>query len=380
SISSSSTSADHFPKSAGATLRLPDQHTDQLSPAQSSFSFEDRVASSRSSNLPDHDNLADRKNITRHIEYGAPGEKKDSPKMKQEQTPSQHKMRRRTQYFEGQFNERDTTGPARDRVGKDSPVIVELKTNVIIKDEYTMVTDLSYQLSQRYQRPESAIMVTLHHSACLLLGGSFDPAYILSITALPTQLQPVTNKRNAALLQTFMADVLGVTMTRGIIRFQGLAEENMATNGRTMLGEIERVEREHAEEKGSSLRRAVTKGSRRSGMTPKPSTPKLKSSAQLSRNESERSGRDVTPAMPSPGPFDSVTAIPEYPYDGQKMEDVSPVDSAVKGDFALPLTKKSKMKPTPTKSVPNLAPPPIPVDAPTPKVGKRKSLISIFKR
>jgi hypothetical protein len=48
-------------------------------------------------------------------------------------------------------------------------------------------------------------MITVNHSACLLLGGSFEPTYVLTITALPIQLLPTTNKRNAALIQNFMA-------------------------------------------------------------------------------------------------------------------------------------------------------------------------------
>ena len=54
-------------------------------------------------------------------------------------------------------------------------------------------------------------MITVNHSACMLLGGSFEPTYMLTINALPVQLQPTTNKRNAALIQTFMAESIGVS-------------------------------------------------------------------------------------------------------------------------------------------------------------------------
>jgi hypothetical protein len=114
-----------------------------------------------------------------------------------------------------------------------------------IKDEYTLVTDLSHHVSTRYQRPEASIMITVNHSACLLLGGSFEPTYILTINALPVQLQPTTNKRNAALMQQFMCESIGVTPERGIIKFVAFQEENFATNGTTILGEIERLERKH---------------------------------------------------------------------------------------------------------------------------------------
>ncbi|KAL1628422.1 hypothetical protein SLS54_001995 [Diplodia seriata] len=234
--------------------------------------------------------------------------------------------------------------------------------SIQIKDEYTLVTDLSYQMSQRFQRPEHCIMVSLDHSACLLLGGSFEPAYTLTITALPSQLQPVTNKRNAAMLQSFLRDILGVPADRGIVKFQAIEEANLATDGRTVLGDIEREERKQAEESGG-LKRAVTKASRRSSLKPK-------KSLTLSRKGSTRSGRVITPPIPSPGPFDSVTAIAEY----DEKADVFPVDGKLNG-FS---TRKSK--PSLMKSTPNLLAPPVPEEKSLPRIGKRKSFIAIFRR
>ncbi|EKG12501.1 Macrophage migration inhibitory factor [Macrophomina phaseolina MS6] len=359
STSTMSSAADQFPKPVGATLVAPPADRDQFSPAHSSFSFEEAPPRS-SRGVVEGDHLVDRKNITRAVEWGAPGEKKELDAT--EGLNRAHKSRRRTQYFEGQFNERDTHGPARDRITKDSPIVAELKTNVIIKDEYTLVTDLSYQMSQRFQRPEHCVMVNLDHSACLLLGGSFEPAYILTITALSSQLQPVTNKRNAAMLQSFLREILGVPAARGIVKFQAIDEANLATDGRTVLGEIEREERRQAEENGG-LKRAMTKASRRSSLKPK-------KSLTLSRRGSTRSGRVITPPIPSPGPFDSVTAIPEY----EEKEGVSPVDSKLNGFSA------KQSKPSTMKSTPNLVAPPIPGDKPLPKMGKRKSFIAIFRR
>lgn len=121
-----------------------------------------------------------------------------------------------------------------------------------VQDEYTFITDLSYTLSSRYARPENSICVSITHSACLLFGGSFEPAYTMTITALPSLVQPTTNKRNAALLQKSMEDVLGVPPQRGLIKFAAVGEENLATNGRTALGEIEALERESIEDLHSS--------------------------------------------------------------------------------------------------------------------------------
>lgn len=124
-----SSAADQFPKPVGATLVAPPADRDQFSPAHSSFSFEEAPPRS-SRGVVEGDHLVDRKNITRAVEWGAPGEKKELDAT--EGLNRAHKSRRRTQYFEGQFNERDTHGPARDRITKDSPIVAELKTNVIV--------------------------------------------------------------------------------------------------------------------------------------------------------------------------------------------------------------------------------------------------------
>ncbi|KAF2726072.1 hypothetical protein K431DRAFT_342326 [Polychaeton citri CBS 116435] len=142
-----------------------------------------------------------------------------------------------------QYTIREMSSGARDRVARESPVIAELRTNVIIKDEFTLVTDLSYHLAQRYSRPDSSIMINVDHSACLALAGTFEPCYILTVNTVPSQMSPASNKRNAALIQSFMADILSVAPDRGIVRFIPIPEENFAMNGNTMLGEIERLEK-----------------------------------------------------------------------------------------------------------------------------------------
>lgn len=53
-------------------------------------------------------------------------------------------------------------------------------------------------------------MIKVDHSACLALGGTFDPCYILTLTTLPSEMGPTMNKRNAALIQSFKADILSV--------------------------------------------------------------------------------------------------------------------------------------------------------------------------
>ncbi|KAI6887735.1 hypothetical protein KC355_g21573, partial [Hortaea werneckii] len=102
--------------------------------------------------------------------------------------------------------------------------------------------------------------------ACLALGGTFDPCYILNVTTVPSSMGPSINKRNAALIQSFMADILSVPSDRGIVKFTPIEEVNYAMNGTTMHGEIERLEKHQAENGGvgNAVRRAVTNASRRS--------------------------------------------------------------------------------------------------------------------
>lgn len=94
-------------------------------------------------------------------------------------------------------------------------------------------------------------MINVDHSSCLALAGNFEPCYILTLSALPSQMQATTNKRNAALIQSFMADILSVPPERGIIKFTPIPEENYAFNGNTLLGEIERLEQQQAGTSGS---------------------------------------------------------------------------------------------------------------------------------
>jgi len=94
----------------------------------------------------------------------------------------------------------------------------------------------------------------------------------MTITALPSLVQPTTNKRNTALIQKSMEQSLGVSPQRGLIRFIAAGEENLATNSRTVLGEIEELEREskeeihsptfrngHATSKSNEVKRSVSK-------------------------------------------------------------------------------------------------------------------------
>lgn len=211
-------------------------------------------------------------------------------------------------------------------------------------------------------------MITVNHSACLLLGGSFEPTYILTINALPVQVQPMTNKRNAALIQTFMAESIGVPADRGIVKFIPIVEENLATNGMTILGEIERLERQQADENGTTnVKRGRTKNSRKSSVF------KAKSTMQLSHGSSKTDlalNPAITSEVPLDGPLDSAVAINETAMDEE------PVKSKMTNKKSEPMLSMFSKS-----SSANLAQRPITADRPvTPGINKRHSFLKVFRR
>lgn len=106
----------------------------------------------------------------------------------------------------------------------------------------------------------SSIVVTLHHGLCMLFGSTFDPAYTLAIHALPSLLQPATNRRNSALIQQHLHETLGVVSTRGHVRFEATSAENMAIGGKTVAAEIESLSRDDTDRKAGVFRRPSKSG------------------------------------------------------------------------------------------------------------------------
>lgn len=87
-------------------------------------------------------------------------------------------------------------------------------------------------------------MMKIEHSACIALGGTFEPCYILTINTVPSQMGPSVNRRNAALIQGFMAEILSVPAERGIVKFISIEEDNLALGGDTVSPDKERSDKE----------------------------------------------------------------------------------------------------------------------------------------
>lgn len=99
-----------------------------------------------------------------------------------------------------------------------------------------------------------------------MLNGSTDSAYYLTISALATEIAATKNKRSAAMIQDFLSDMLQIAPSRGVVKFEAIQEENLATNGCTTMQEIENLERQSLEEKrGMSMTSWHTRSKRPRG-------------------------------------------------------------------------------------------------------------------
>ncbi|PTU22825.1 hypothetical protein P175DRAFT_0499362, partial [Aspergillus ochraceoroseus IBT 24754] len=118
------------------------------------------------------------------------------------------------------------------------------------------------RMAQIYQKSESFMVVTVQQDACLRFGHSTLPAYSMKVFALPYLIAPITNLRSTILIQAAIQEILHISPSRGVILYIPIAEENMATNNTTMMGEIARLEREtHGQETGvlKSLSRTMSR-------------------------------------------------------------------------------------------------------------------------
>ncbi|KAL8671759.1 MAG: hypothetical protein Q9168_003754 [Polycauliona sp. 1 TL-2023] len=272
-----------------------------ISPAKSTFSFAADEADSAPMPLavPNKPDLLDEKRISGLHGRGSPGDAALIAMVNKDRT-STDLSRRKSQFYSEVFAYREPNLSARDRVHRYSVITAEVKTNVIVKDEYIFLQELSQHLSQRYQRPVSSIFITLNHSECLLYAGTFDSAYIMTITALPSQIQPTTNKRNAVMMQTFMGEALGVTQERGVIRFVAIAEEYLATNGNTVLGEIENMSKEAGEENPTAARRLSTTTRRISRRSSKAEKLQMPTTRPTTSDNSMVRPSSKSPPIPTP--------------------------------------------------------------------------------
>ncbi|KAI9368753.1 hypothetical protein BJX61DRAFT_536999 [Aspergillus egyptiacus] len=135
-----------------------------------------------------------------------------------EETPLTHI---KSPFFEDSFDTRTPWMPPSARISQNSVVVIEIKVNT-----------------------KSLMVVSFQQGLCLRFGNSTLAAYSMKIFALPSLIAPITNLRSTILIQTALHEILNIAPSRGVILYIPVAEENMATNSTTMMGEIYHLERE----------------------------------------------------------------------------------------------------------------------------------------
>ncbi|KAL4934543.1 MIF domain protein [Aspergillus undulatus] len=148
----------------------------------------------------------------------------------------------KSQFYEESFSSRAPWLSPGARIGQDSFVVIEIKTNTNVKDEESVTSKVTTRMAQIYQRSESFMIVTVQQIPSFRFGNLALPAYSMKIYALPYLIAPITNLRSTILIQAALQDILHISPSRGIILYIPVPEENMATNNTTMMGEVARLE------------------------------------------------------------------------------------------------------------------------------------------
>jgi hypothetical protein len=133
-----------------------------------------------------------------------------------------------------------------------------------MQDTARFMQHFSSQLALRYHRPELSIALDFQPASCLVHGGTAEPAYMMTISTLPSLLQPATNKRNTAILQRYLEETLCIPPARGCVRYIPLGEDNFAYGGTTAAGHMVKVERSTSTHNPGDMGRADSRAKRMS--------------------------------------------------------------------------------------------------------------------
>ncbi|KAL1761620.1 Tautomerase/MIF superfamily [Schizophyllum commune] len=109
---------------------------------------------------------------------------------------------------------------------------LDLTVNVQIADIRALTLELSKAASQILAKPETAIGVHIRVDEALAFGGTFEPAFWLSIVNLGITRE--TNEAHSKALSEFLAQKLGLPNDRGLIAFIDPGRENLGFKGATI--------------------------------------------------------------------------------------------------------------------------------------------------
>ena len=209
-------------------------------------------------------------------------------------------------------------------------------------------------------------MINLNQAACIYMAGSFQPAYHLTLRGIPSLFQSTLNKRNAALIQTFLSAELHVPPNRGVIKFDPVPEENFATNGQTVFAEIETqsggksgLGRSASRSKRSSMNfskspaaKSPVIGLPENGLSRKTSTFKQRTKERAEQRKEK--GLNISTVVPEEGEFETPPRPPPVPVQEEMVQGKE--QGSVK-------TEGHELKPQKSQ-----------------KMSKRKSFMNIFGR
>ncbi|KAH9842541.1 Tautomerase/MIF [Rhodofomes roseus] len=95
---------------------------------------------------------------------------------------------------------------------------LELKTNVPLEDPKQFLLEFSSYAAKALKKPELYISVSYHYNENLTFNGSFDPAFLMTVTSLDNLKPGLTDEYSKAFFD-FFQDKLGVPGDRGYITF-----------------------------------------------------------------------------------------------------------------------------------------------------------------
>ena len=121
--------ANDFPVPAGQPFVVTKRDQGLVSPSQSSFTFSDEGQPPHA--ISTRQSMDERATI-RDLDRGTPGDGRTTPKPGQ--SPQEREVaKQKSQYYTEVFAYREPTLTPRERVQKESVVMAELKTNVIVR-------------------------------------------------------------------------------------------------------------------------------------------------------------------------------------------------------------------------------------------------------
>ncbi|KAI1784219.1 Tautomerase/MIF [Ganoderma leucocontextum] len=109
---------------------------------------------------------------------------------------------------------------------------LEIRTNVTVADPKGFVKEFSKFSADTLGKPEGYIAIHLVQEQTLTFAGSFDPAFLLSITSLDNLSSENTEKFSKA-FATFIKEKLGVPHDRGYIVFNDPGRANIGYQSTT---------------------------------------------------------------------------------------------------------------------------------------------------